>query len=205
MHPLILCAIRLSSSHADDALWILDPPLSSTAFEQQYNKLKNHPNLFYDYMRIIPVGTLPKIFKQSITAEMLCAVVRRPSLLSRSPLTRSLLLLGATPARGPGADVPGVCAMVQVSCLVEQYLGAHDLPLEAFKVMRALAKVNRMKTTLLSMTSAEKGQLTALFDQLENTGVDWKSAGARPSPAPLSVDGLAGFCARDPFLSVAWG
>ena len=86
MHPLILCAIRLSQ--ADDALWILDPPLSSTAFEQQYNKLKNHPNLFYDYMRIIPVGTLPKIFKQSITAEMLCAVVRRPSLLSRPPLSR---------------------------------------------------------------------------------------------------------------------
>ena len=76
----------------------------------------------------------------------------------------------------------GVCATAQVSCLVEQYLGAHDLPLEAFKVMRALAKVNRMKTTLLSMTAAEKGQLTALFDQLENTGVDWKSAGARPSP-----------------------
>ena len=144
-------------------------------------------------MRIIPVGTLPKIFKQSITAEMLCAVVRRPSLLSRSPLTRPLLLLGATPARGPGADVPGVCATAQVSCLVEQYLGAHDLPLEAFKVMRALAKVNRMKTTLLSMTSAEKGQLTALFDQLENTGVDWKSAGARPgTPAP------------PPCLSMAW-
>ena len=97
----------------------------------------------------------------------------------------------------------GVCATAQVSCLVEQYLGAHDLPLEAFKVMRALAKVNRMKTTLLSMTSAEKGQLTALFDQLENTGVDWKSAGARPATQPRRlVCRWLGFCARDSFLSV---
>jgi tetratricopeptide (TPR) repeat protein len=51
------------------------PPVSSTAFEQQYNRLKKYPELFCDYLQLIKPETLPKLFRSSITADMLLAIV----------------------------------------------------------------------------------------------------------------------------------
>lgn len=52
-----------------------NPPVSSTAFEQQYNRLKKYPELFCDYLQLIKPETLPKLFRSSITADMLLAIV----------------------------------------------------------------------------------------------------------------------------------
>lgn len=120
------------------------PPVSSTAFEQQYNRLRKYPELFCEYLRMIKPETLPKLFRSSITAEMLGAIV---------------------------------------SCLSTEYLGKHEMAKEAFAVMRNLAKINRMPTTLLAMTGEERAQLTELLDQLENIG---GGAGAGYSQADVS-------------------
>ena len=106
------------------------PPPSSTAFEQQYMRLKKYPDIFFQYMQIIPPASLHKLFRSSITAEMLGAIVK---------------------------------------CLADQYIGEHDMVQEAFNVLNGLSKINRMSTTLLAMTDEERGQLTGLLDQMENT------------------------------------